>query len=315
VPPVAHSRSELSTSPGLVGRNGVDVDDDTRSVVTDFTVDSVTPSESASVISNNPFIWLQRPTSSGSSTPTSSRPPTTLLLRNDNDEFQSELSNSTTKATVDTTSAPPSVVSTVSVVSARSGVSKDWSIESDNNDLDDPSTPTQTIEMSIETLVVSDSESDDGEGTWITPSSLRKQKVRSSTTTNSLLSSTAPSSNVSRRTSDTSDYRGTGPSQSVLKSACMTADFAMQNVALQMGLNLVNMEGRTVKEVRTWVLRCHGCFEITKKMDLKFCPRCGGNTLLRTSSTTTSNGEVKIHLKKNMEWTNRGTVVRILFLA
>lgn len=44
-------------------------------------------------------------------------------------------------------------------------------------------------------------------------------------------------------------------------------------------------------------------------MDLKFCPACGGNTLLRTSTSTNANGEVRIHLKKNMQWTNRGTKV------
>ena len=40
----------------------------------------------------------------------------------------------------------------------------------------------------------------------------------------------------------------------------MTGDYAMQNVALQMGMNLVDMDGVGVKSVKTWVLRCHGCF-------------------------------------------------------
>jgi hypothetical protein len=48
---------------------------------------------------------------------------------------------------------------------------------------------------------------------------------------------------------------------------------------------------------------------VTKNMALKFCPSCGGNTLLRTSTSTNANGEVQIHLKKNMQWTNRGTKV------
>lgn len=50
-------------------------------------------------------------------------------------------------------------------------------------------------------------------------------------------------------------------------------------------------------------------FRTTKKMHLKFCPACGGDTLLRTSTSTSANGEVKVHLKKNMQWTNRGTKV------
>jgi len=44
-------------------------------------------------------------------------------------------------------------------------------------------------------------------------------------------------------------------------------------------------------------------------MELKFCPSCGGDTLMRASATTNSNGEFKVHLKKNMQWTNRGTKV------
>ena len=54
------------------------------------------------------------------------------------------------------------------------------------------------------------------------------------------------------------------------------------------------------------------CGRITKKMDLKFCPSCGGDTLLRTSTSTNGNGEVTVHLKKNMQWTNRGTKVNSL---
>jgi rRNA maturation endonuclease Nob1 len=58
-----------------------------------------------------------------------------------------------------------------------------------------------------------------------------------------------------RRRSDVTEKAGP-----VMKSACMTGDYAMQNVALQMGLNLVSMEGGGVRHVKTWVLRCHGCF-------------------------------------------------------
>lgn len=44
-------------------------------------------------------------------------------------------------------------------------------------------------------------------------------------------------------------------------AGCMTADFAMQNVLLQMGLTLVGTEGRRIHKVKTWVLRCHACFK------------------------------------------------------
>ena len=41
----------------------------------------------------------------------------------------------------------------------------------------------------------------------------------------------------------------------------MTADFAMQNVLLQMGLGLVGVEGKRIERVKSWVLRCHACFK------------------------------------------------------
>lgn len=41
---------------------------------------------------------------------------------------------------------------------------------------------------------------------------------------------------------------------------CMTADFAMQNVLLQMNLNLVSSGGYRVKKIRNSVMRCHACF-------------------------------------------------------
>ena len=46
-----------------------------------------------------------------------------------------------------------------------------------------------------------------------------------------------------------------------LKVACLTGDFAMQNVALQMGLNVFGVGGNKIKEVKTWILRCHACFK------------------------------------------------------
>jgi RNA-binding protein NOB1 len=46
-------------------------------------------------------------------------------------------------------------------------------------------------------------------------------------------------------------------------------------------------------------------------MSKQFCPRCGKATLTRVSCTTTDKGEVKLHLKANMQWNNRGNVFSI----
>ena len=46
--------------------------------------------------------------------------------------------------------------------------------------------------------------------------------------------------------------------------ASVTADFAMQNVILQMGLRLVAPNGMRIKQLSRWVLRCSACYKITK---------------------------------------------------
>lgn len=88
-----------------------------------------------------------------------------------------------------------------------------------------------------------DSDSSTGSGgDWITPDNVTAQKVKD-------LGLFAPPSDVTK------------PPKSVMKSAVLTGDFAMQNVALQMGLNVLGSGGKRVREVRTWILRCHACYK------------------------------------------------------
>jgi rRNA maturation endonuclease Nob1 len=138
---------------------------------------------------------------------------------------------------------------------------KDWAEEPDDG-------LPEELEFHLESYSISEDEEEeaDGEGTWITPANIRKQKIRDATSnTITLANFLAPSEGLGgqRRRSEGWERRsesGGGAAKGLLKSALMTGDFAMQNVALQMGMNLVNMEGLGVKSVKTWVLRCHGCF-------------------------------------------------------
>ena len=95
---------------------------------------------------------------------------------------------------------------------------------------------------------VSDAESDDSHsssGSWITPDNVDSHKVK----------------DLGLFIAPTDSEGKPKPLKSVMKSAVLTGDFAMQNVALQMGLNVLGSGGKRVREVRTWVLRCHGCFK------------------------------------------------------
>ncbi|KAL1625721.1 20S-pre-rRNA D-site endonuclease nob1 [Diplodia seriata] len=128
------------------------------------------------------------------------------------------------------------------------------------------------------------SESDSDNDGWITPSNIKKKQAR-----DQMMSA--------ETTEDASK---------TLQAAIMTTDFAMQNVILQMNLNLLSPSLQRVRHLKTFILRCHACFLTTKEMNKQFCPRCGKPTLNRVTCTTTQNGEFKLHLKKNMQWNNRG---------
>jgi RNA-binding protein NOB1 len=91
------------------------------------------------------------------------------------------------------------------------------------------------------------SDSDDGEGEWITPSNVAIHKSRA-------LDLLPGNELVGKHTKR----------DQPIGSGCMTADFAMQNVLLQMGLNLVGLEGKRIEKVKNWVLRCHACFKYAK---------------------------------------------------
>lgn len=111
---------------------------------------------------------------------------------------------------------------------------------------DDPpkpqSTPYIPTQHSSQPLYDDPSDSDDGEGEWITPSNVALHKSRAL----DLL----PDASAKGKKKD-----------QLIDAGCMTADFAMQNVLLQMGLNLVGTEGKRIERVKSWVLRCHACFK------------------------------------------------------
>ena len=90
---------------------------------------------------------------------------------------------------------------------------------------------------------IDDNDSDnDGEGDWITPSNVAKVKARHQ------------------------GVSGGGAASSTheeIQVACVTTDFAMQNILLQMNLKLVSIEGMRITKAKSWVLRCHACYKLS----------------------------------------------------
>ncbi|KAL4076184.1 Nin one binding Zn-ribbon like-domain-containing protein, partial [Scleroderma citrinum] len=139
---------------------------------------------------------------------------------------------------------------------------------------------------------------DDGEGEWITPDNVELHKARA----------------LQLLPSDQKDRKGKhATADQPTAVGCMTADFAMQNVLLQMGLSLISTDGKRIQKVKSWVLRCHACFKICKDNSKQFCPSCGNPTLMRASVTVASPDAaadapvMEVHLKKNYQYKLRGT--------
>lgn len=130
--------------------------------------------------------------------------------------------------------------------------------------------------------IEADSDFSDAEG-WITPKNVKKHQAK-----------------------DTNGSTVPIPDNQQIQVALLSGDFAMQNVCLQIGLNLLSPSLQRVRNIRTYILRCHACFAKEKDMSKQFCSRCGKPTLTRVSCSTNSKGEFKIHLKKNMQWNHRG---------
>jgi RNA-binding protein NOB1 len=152
--------------------------------------------------------------------------------------------------------------------------------------IEEPADETDLVEKAEENQ--GDSGESDSEG-WITPSNIKKHQAK-----------------------DENSSASTKSESKILQVATMTGDFAMQNVLLQINLNLLSPATcKRIAYLKQTILRCHGCFLTTKEMNRQFCPRCGKPTLTRVSCTTNDKGEVKLHLKANMQWNNKGNIFSI----
>uniref|UniRef100_A0A3P9HU36 RNA-binding protein NOB1 n=1 Tax=Oryzias latipes TaxID=8090 RepID=A0A3P9HU36_ORYLA len=113
-------------------------------------------------------------------------------------------------------------------------------------------------------------EEPDGGG-WITPSNIRQVKMESA------------------------DW--TAPADVTV--GCLTTDFAMQNVLIQMGLHVLSVGGMVIRQARNYILRCHACFRTTSSMAKVFCPHCGNRTLKKVAVTLNDDGTTKMHFSRN----------------
>uniref|UniRef100_A0A8C8RZE9 RNA-binding protein NOB1 n=1 Tax=Pelusios castaneus TaxID=367368 RepID=A0A8C8RZE9_9SAUR len=116
----------------------------------------------------------------------------------------------------------------------------------------------------------SEGDSDDGEG-WITPDNIKRIQ----------------------------QGMGHGDAPANVRVGCVTTDFSMQNVLLQMGLHVLAMNGMLIQQARSYILRCHGCFKTTSDMTRVFCPHCGNKTLKKLAVSVREDGTLHMHFSRN----------------
>ena len=110
----------------------------------------------------------------------------------------------------------------------------------------------------------SEGAADDDEVPWITPSNLRARQA--------------------------ADCAHGAPADDGAAVGCMTTDYAMQSVLLQMGLKLLSVEGMVLRSIKQWVLRCSGCFTEHRDAGRAFCSKCGNATLTRLAAIVRADG-------------------------
>lgn len=89
---------------------------------------------------------------------------------------------------------------------------------------------------------------------------------------------------------------------------CVTSDFAMQNVLLQMGLHVVSVDGMQIRQIKTFALKCSSCLRITHATEKKFCGGCGYPTLFKITVMVNSDGKLHYRMPRNQRVVTRGTV-------
>lgn len=125
----------------------------------------------------------------------------------------------------------------------------------------------------------SDEDSDSDGGEWITPSNVAEK----------------------RKEMELGEFE-----EKSVEVACVTSDFAMQNVLKQIGLNVTSIDGRIIRQLRTFIFRCTTCFKTTSVMTKVFCPKCGHSTLKKVGVSIDDNGVQHIHINGRKPLTARG---------
>ncbi|KAF4705612.1 Nin1 binding protein, partial [Perkinsus olseni] len=99
---------------------------------------------------------------------------------------------------------------------------------------------------------------DEDDGGWITASNFRKYAR-------------------DNHESSTKD----GEEETISEVSIMSADYSVQNVMMQMGVDVLSFGGFMIRSVKLWALLCTACHKVTRDTSKVFCSKCGNDTVYR----------------------------------
>ena len=91
----------------------------------------------------------------------------------------------------------------------------------------------------------------------------------------------------------------------------LTADFAMQNVIMQMGFTLLTLDGLRLARVKRFKLICRACMKLNMSVEREYCDFCGSHLLGKVSVFINEDGQLSYFDNPKRRINLRGTVYSI----
>jgi RNA-binding protein NOB1 len=87
-----------------------------------------------------------------------------------------------------------------------------------------------------------------------------------------------------------------------------SADFTLQNVAMKIGIPVIGIDGKIIKRIKNYILKCASCTEFIYDTKRVFCEKCGNNITMKIGFSIDNEGNMKI-FDKQPEARLRGKIV------
>ncbi len=78
----------------------------------------------------------------------------------------------------------------------------------------------------------------------------------------------------------------------------ISSDFALQNIALKMGILINSIDGIRITRIKNYILKCYACNTFNFDTSRLFCEFCGYTTLMKIGYTVSDDGHVVIRDKE-----------------